>query len=234
MAHDLTGVPHEHLPLALADIHASTGLGDVVEVRLPASCGAALAADLLVGAGLERCRHSPRATTPDRLVARRVESLPDTIGPGMRMLVCGLNPSPAAAEAGVGFFRAGNRFWPAALAARLVTRDRDPFHALTVHGIGMTDLVKRTTARADELSVDEYQAGVARLDRLCTWLQPAVVCLVGLAGWRAAADRRALAGQQPATLGGRPVYVMPSTSGLNASSSLADLTEHLEAAAALV
>jgi hypothetical protein len=56
---------------------------------------------------------------------------------------------------------------------------------------------------------------------------------VGLAGWRAAADRHAVAGVSGRTLGGRPVYVMPNTSGINASSTLADLTEHLRAAAEL-
>ncbi len=150
----------------------------------------------------------------------------------MALLVCGLNPSPAAADGGVGFARPGNRFWPAALAAGLVSRDRDPDHALTGHGVGMTDIVKRTTRRADELHTEEYVAGLGRLERLVTWLAPNTVCFVGLAGWRAARDRRAGAGWQPERLGGARVYVMPSTSGLNASSGLADLTAHLAAAAA--
>lgn len=165
--------------------------------------------------------------------AHRAHSISDTVANGMRVLICGLNPSPAAADAGVGFFRAGNRFWPAALAAGLVTRDRDPLHALTHHGVGMTDLVKRTTRRADELSRDEYVDGVARLERLCGWLRPGAVCLVGLAGWRTAVDRRASAGWQDRRLGDSPVYVMPSTSGLNATSSLDDLVGHLRLATGL-
>ena len=64
--------------------------------------------------------------------------------------------------------------------------------------------------------------------RVLTWL----VCFVGLAGWRAAADRKAKPGWQERTLGDAPVYLMPSTSGLNAHSSLDDLTGHLRAAAA--
>jgi TDG/mug DNA glycosylase family protein len=146
-------------------------------------------------------------------------------------LICGLNPSLHAADMGVGFGRPGNRFWPAALAAGLVSVDRDPTHALEHHGIGMTDLVKRATRRADELDRVDYQEGVARLGRLCGELVPAAVCMVGLAGWRAAVDRTAVAGWQPTDLGGRPVYVMPSTSGLNAHSRLDDLTEHLLIAA---
>jgi len=164
---------------------------------------------------------------------RRDRTLPDTVGPGMRLLVCGLNPSVLSADIGVGFARPGNRYWPAALAAGLVSRDRDTRHALVHHGIGMTDLVKRATPRADALTTDEYRDGVGRVGRLVEWLQPGAVVMVGLAGWRATVDRKAVAGLQDEPFGGRPVYVMPSTSGLNASSRLEDLTAHLAAAATL-
>jgi double-stranded uracil-DNA glycosylase len=162
--------------------------------------------------------------------ARRARSLPDTVGPGMTMLVCGLNPSLYAADAGIGFARPGNRFWRAARTAGLVTADRDPDLALRRDGVGMTDLVKRATIAANELTTDEYRAGLVRVTHLVDWLRPGVVCFVGLAGWRAAVDRHAAAGPQPADLAGVPVYVMPSTSGLNASSSPTDLTTHLRAA----
>src|SRR5690606_33071206 len=108
----------------------------------------------------------------------------------------GLNPSQYAADAGVGFARPGNRFWPAMLAAGLVRRDRDPVHALRASGVGMTDLVKRATARVDELTTAEYAEGLARVERLVAWLQPGAVVMVGLAGWRAAVDRRAVVGVQ--------------------------------------
>ena len=65
---------------------------------------------------------------------------------------------------------------------------------------------------------------------LVEWLRPVVVLFVGLAGWRAAVDRRAQPGMQPALFGGSPAYVMPSTSGLNAHCRLADLTAHMVAA----
>jgi TDG/mug DNA glycosylase family protein len=167
------------------------------------------------------------------LLATRARTLPDTVGPGMRLLLCGLNPSVYAADAGAGFARPGNRFWPAARAAGIATRDRDPRHALTAHGIGMTDLVKRATARADELSPAEYRAGADRVERLVEWLQPGAVCFVGLGGFRAARDRRAVAGVQPAPFGGVPAYVMPNPSGLNAHARPADLAEHLRAATRL-
>lgn len=148
----------------------------------------------------------------------------------MRLLVCGLNPSLHAAKAGVGYVTPGNRFWPAALAAGLVTADRDPRHALEVDGVGFTDLVARASPRADRLTAAEYGSGVDRLDRLCRRWQPGAVCIVGLAGWRKAVDRTAVAGPQEPRLGGRPVYLMPSTSGLNAATGLDALIAHLRAA----
>jgi TDG/mug DNA glycosylase family protein len=149
----------------------------------------------------------------------------------MRLLVCGLNPSVYSADAGLGFARPGNRFWPAMLAAGLAARDRDPGDLLRSHAIGLTDLVKRATRAAAELTTGEYREGLARVTRLVAWLRPGAVCFVGLDGWRRAVYRRAVAGPQPRDLDGVPVFVMPSTSGLNAHSRLDDLTGHLVAAA---
>lgn len=166
------------------------------------------------------------------ITATALRALPDHVGAGMRLLCCGLNPSLHAADAGVGYVTGSNRFWRAMATAGLATRDRDPRHLLHHDRIGMTDLVKRATARADELKAAEYRVGVERLDALCDWLRPAAVAVVGLAGWRAAVDRKAAVGWQPRTLGPSPVYVLPSTSGLNAGTSLDDLVGHLLAAAA--
>jgi TDG/mug DNA glycosylase family protein len=193
--------------------------------------------DVVEGAGFAIERFEQVEGWDDRwpainISARRALTLPDIVGPGMQLLICGLNPSVYSAETLVGFGRPGNRFWPAALGAGLVSVDRDPGHALTHHGVGMTDLVKRATPRADQLTADEYRAGLARVERLCAWLRPRAVCFVGLAGWRAAADPKASAGWQERSLGPSAVYVMPSTSGLNAHARLEDLTDHLRAAAA--
>jgi TDG/mug DNA glycosylase family protein len=161
------------------------------------------------------------------IAATRLRTLPDTVGPEMRTLLVGLNPSELSADRGVPFARAGNRFWPAALAAGLVTRDRDPDHALRADGVGMTDLVKRATARANQLTADEYRAGAARVEALVEWLEPGSVCFVGLSGYRIAVDRAATTGWQPRPFGGRPAYVMPNPSGINAHATPAMLAEHL-------
>jgi TDG/mug DNA glycosylase family protein len=245
------------VPLALADLHGALQLGAPVEItffggevegrdvfprddfpgRWFSTWSAARLHDVVVGAGFELDElDEQRDSHGDVLFtvrARRARTLPDLVQAGLRLLVCGLNPSLHAADAGIGYVTPGNRFWPAALEAGLVTRDRDPWHALRTHEVGMTDVVKRATPRADELTTAEHRAGMERLERLCAWLQPAAICFVGLAGWRAAVDRRAQAGPQERLVGGRPAYVMPSTSGLNAATPLAALVDHLRAAAAL-
>ncbi|MDA3039632.1 MAG: mismatch-specific DNA-glycosylase, partial [Actinomycetota bacterium] len=147
---------------------------------------------------------------------------------GMKVLACGLNPSPHAATAGIPFSRNGNRFWPAALRAGLVQRDRDQYEALTADRIGFTDLVKRTTRRADEVTPSEFRSGVVRLERLVRWLRPASILMVGLTGWRQGLGPSAVAGWQGSPLGGTPVYLMPNTSGLNARESLDSLTDHVQ------
>lgn len=242
----------ERLPMALADLHRSLAVGAPVDLtvfggsgvhrldddRLFAHWTPEALADLAVGAGFDevelRLEPGAEQAYPHLFLrARRARTLADTVGAGMRVLVCGLNPSVYAADAGVAFARPGNRFWPAAVKAGLVTDGLDPVQALRVDGVGMTDLVKRASPGAAELTTEEFRAGLARLERLCSWLQPGLVCFVGLAGWRAAVDRAAVAGTQEGRLGGVPVYLAPSTSGRNASSRLDDLVEHLRVAAAM-
>jgi TDG/mug DNA glycosylase family protein len=245
-------IPKVDLPRALADLHRVVDVGAPIDLTMEFGTregadeddtdfpGRFFALwepeplrDVVVGAGfaVDVCEHDGGEWIEVR--ATRLRTLPDFVGPGMRLLVVGLNPSEYSADRGFGFARPGNRFWPAAFAAGVVTRTHDPLHALCVDGVGMTDLVKRATPRADGLTTSEYRDGLARVERLVAWLQPRAVCFAGLAGWRAAADRKAVAGVQPHTLGGRPVYVMPNPSGINAHATVATLGDHLRAALAL-
>lgn len=243
-------VPAVRLPMALADLHRATAVGGAIYLdvrrgddegmhsvgdfppRFYSGWQADSLRDVVEGAGFAVDDVEVEEEWV-RVWGRRTRTLSDTVGPGMRLLVCGLNPSIYAADAGVGYARPGNRFWPAARAAGLARLDRDPVDALARYGVGMTDLVKRATTGAAELSVAEYREGSARVGRLVRWLRPGAVCFVGLAGWRAAVDRHARPGEQPGGFGGVPAYVMPSTSGANARTPLQDLAGHLRAAAAL-
>ena len=236
-------VDAERVPLALADLHHAVTPGGQVHVsvildRAASATGDAFGGrffsywapgrfhDVFEGAGFAIDEFTVDGTW---LVARgtRARTLPDIVGASMRVLIVGLNPSEYAADAGVGFARPGNRFWPAALAAGLVSRPRDARHALLHHGVGMTDLVKRASPRADAITREEYRAGARRVERLVSWLSPRAVCMVGLTGWRHAVDRNATPGWQAQPFGGRPVYVMPNTSGLNARAPLAECATHL-------
>ncbi len=169
-------------------------------------------------------------TTGQRDTARDggdLRPLANVVGPGMRLLLVGLNPSPTSAATGVAFAHKGNRFWPAALQAGIVTSDRDPLDALETHGVGFTDLVERVTARANELAAHEYITGAARLHDLLVDANPKAVCFVGLTGYRIAIDKHATVGWQPLPFAGVATYVMPNPSGLNARTNVADLAAHL-------
>jgi TDG/mug DNA glycosylase family protein len=241
-------VPKVRLPMALAHLHRALAVEAPVEIttlvgddegplsdddlpgRFFARWSPERFAQVVTGAGFD-VERTEVVGDAAWVRARRARTLPDFVGPGIRLLVCGLYPSLVAADAGYGYAGATNRFWPAALAAGLVSRARDPFHALAVDRVGMTDLVKRATPRADLLRASEYTGGVHRVRALVEWLRPGAVVFVGLAGWRAAVDRNARPGLQPDGFAGVPAYVMPSTSGLNARTSLAELVDHLRRAA---
>jgi len=221
------------LPATLARLQLATPVGEVVSCSAGVPPAGVPPLEELVAAAGFAVERAGRRRGGSVVEARRDRTLPDFVGAGMRMLVCGLNPSLVAADAGFGYAGVTNRFWSVAVSAGVVTRPRDPLAALAEDGVGMTDLVKRATPNADGLTAAEYGAGAERVARLAGWLQPGVVVFVGLAGWRAAMDRRAVPGPQPAPFGGAPAYVMPSTSGRNARTSPAVLAAHLREALAL-
>jgi double-stranded uracil-DNA glycosylase len=155
----------------------------------------------------------------------RRSELGPILGPGLRVLFVGINPSLRSAQVGHHFARPGNRFWPTLHAAgftpRLLRPDED--HELPAHGIGVTNLASRPTRAADELTRDELRAGAAELERTVRRDPPRLVAMVGLTAYRLAFARPwASMGLQGEEVGGRPVWVLPNPSGLNAHYKPAD------------
>ncbi len=146
-------------------------------------------------------------------------TVPDVTRPGIGVLLVGINPSLWSGWVGHHFARPGNRLWRTLHEAGLTPRLLRPEETdvLLACGIGVTNVVARATARADELSPDELRAGVPRLRRLCAEVRPGVVAFLGISAYRIALDRpRASVGRQDEPLGGCPVWVLPNPSGLNA------------------
>ena len=177
-------------------------------------------------------RPSPgRPATAD--LARHVgEVVPDLLPAHLRLLLVGINPSPWTAATGAHFARPGNRFY-LALAAGGITpyvvdaaagyRPAD-LDLLTGLGIGITNLVPRATARADELTRDELAQAPARLEAVVHAHRPRVVAFLGVTSYRSAFGRpRARAGRQPEPRWGAIEFVLPNPSGLNAHETVASL-----------
>src|SRR2546423_4361699 len=107
----------------------------------------------------------PVPPTPAELAAARDAILPDVLAPDLDVVFCGINPGLYSAATGHHFARPGNRFWPALHRARFTPRLLRPAEQelLLTYGQGVTNLVARATARADELTAEEFVAGAAIL-----------------------------------------------------------------------
>lgn len=147
-------------------------------------------------------------------------SIPDVLAPSLGVLFCGINPSLWSAATGHHFARPGNRFWPAlhlsGFTPRLLRPDEQG--ELPAYGLGVTNLVSRATARADELTADEMRAGRRTLERKVRRRRIGWLAVVGVTAYRVAfAERDAAVGEQSRRVGRTRVWVLPNPSGINAS-----------------
>jgi TDG/mug DNA glycosylase family protein len=89
---------------------------------------------------------------------------------------------------------------------------------------GITNLVDRATARADEIPDDEMRLGARRLRAKLLRHRPRHLAVLGIGAFRAAFGHPGAAwGLQPEPLGTTRVWVLPNPSGLNASFQVPDL-----------
>ncbi len=218
---------------------------DAVRVNEPADPAFALAVRRAAERGVEvaagRCRVEREGMRWLSLVPLErfrpglpVSPLPDYVRPGLRLLVVGTSPSPYSAWYGMYFARPGNRFWPAARAAGLVPAAAGPGDELYLcreQGIGFTDVIKRPHARVAEIGPREWEEGATRLRGLVRRYRPGAVCFVGLAGARAVLGPDVVPGPWPAGLEGAPAFVLPSTSGRQATYGAGEIRRWLGALA---
>jgi double-stranded uracil-DNA glycosylase len=172
--------------------------------------------------------------TQAELQSYRNASVPDLVGPGLKLLFVGINPGLWTAATQTHFAHPGNRFYPALRLAGIVDRDLDRGQPMTDQdrgyfvdrGIGITNLVNRATARAGELAPVELRGGRIRLEEFVARHQPLVVAVAGVTAYRVAfAAPKAKEGEQAERLIGARVWVVPNPSGLNAHETITSLAE---------
>ncbi|HYY60070.1 MAG TPA: G/U mismatch-specific DNA glycosylase [Burkholderiales bacterium] len=171
-------------------------------------------------AATSSARHKPTAA---QLVAAKGKGIRDVVAPRLRVLFVGINPGLYTAATGHHFARPGNRFWPALHAAGFSERLLHPSEQreLLKEGYGITNLVNRATATADEIEPAEFIAGRARLAAKVRRLRPQVVAFLGVGAYcHAFGLPRAPIGEQPLRFEGACVWVLPNPSGLNANYQL--------------
>lgn len=150
----------------------------------------------------------------------------DVIAPHLRVLFCGINPGLYTAAVGHHFARPGNRFWPALYAAGFTDRLVSPFdeRELLESGYGITNVVMRATATADQLTREELRAGGKQLAAKVRRYKPAFLAVLGIGAYRAGWELpNAIIGRQEEPLGETVVWVLPNPSGLNAHYQAKDL-----------
>jgi TDG/mug DNA glycosylase family protein len=173
-------------------------------------------------------KNVPSHRRPSRaeIAAAAGKTLPDVIAADLKVLFCGINPGLYTAAIGHHFGRPGNRFWPALYSGGFTDRLLSPYEEqeLLTRGYGITNIVARASARADELTEEELRAGAKILERKVMRYGPECIAFLGVMAYRAAFQRpRAALGMQPEKLAEAKLWVLPSPSGLNAHHSATDL-----------
>ncbi len=161
--------------------------------------------------------------SPADLAAAQDRTIPDLIGPGLRVLFCGINPGLWSGATGHHFARPGNRFWPALHRSGFTPRVMQPGEQqeLLDLGLGITNVAARTTAKAEQLTADELRAGGRALVERVEQYQPRMLAVLGIGAYRTAFGRpRTTVGPQPERIGETELWVLPNPSGLNAHYTL--------------
>jgi TDG/mug DNA glycosylase family protein len=167
----------------------------------------------------------PMGFTRAELESFRDATVPDLVGPGLKLLFVGINPGLWTAATQTHFAHPGNRFYPALRRAGIIERDIDRGTGMSdddrahliARGVGISNLVHRATSKASELTATELRDGGEQLRALVRELAPKVVAVAGVTAYRAAFGvKAAQPGRQPDPFEGAVLWVVPNPSGLNA------------------
>lgn len=166
--------------------------------------------------------------TKEELQAAVGKTINDVIAPNLRVLFCGINPGLWSGATGHHFAKPGNRFWKvlhlSGFSERLLSPHEE--HELLNHGYGITNVVRRTSARADELSNEEIIAGSKNLIEKVLRFEPQILAVLGIGTYRIAFNHpKAKLGLQSETIGETRIWLLPNPSGLNAHYQLNDFVE---------
>lgn len=166
--------------------------------------------------------------TRQEIQAAAGKSVADVIAPNLKVLFCGINPGLYTAAIGHHFGRPGNRFWPSLYLSGFTGRQLSPYEELELlpRGYGITNLVNKATATADELTNDELIQGGLRLQEKVLAFRPDYLAVLGIGAYRKAFQRpKASLGLQEEKIGPTRLWVLPNPSGLNAHFQLEDLAD---------
>ena len=146
-------------------------------------------------------------------------AVPDVLGPGLRVIFCGINPGYASAAAGAHFANPRNDFWRLLHETGFTPRLLEPSeqHSLLTLGIGLTNAARRTTRGSSDLRAADFAGARDRLEALAAEIRPHMIAFVGKAAYHGAFRERPEHGLQERKLGDASLFVLPSTSPANAA-----------------
>ena len=148
-----------------------------------------------------------------------MSAVPDVLGPGVRVVFCGINPGYASAAAGAHFANPRNDFWRLLHETGFTPRLLEPSeqHSLLTLGIGLTNAARRTTRGSSDLRAADFAGARDRLEALAAEIRPHMIAFVGKAAYQGVFRERPEHGLQERTLGDAALFVLPSTSPANAA-----------------
>ena len=151
--------------------------------------------------------------------SRTKGAVPDVLGPGLRVVFCGINPGRASAAAGAAFANPRNDFWRLLHAAAFTPRVLEPTeqHDLLAFGIGLTNAARRTTRGSSDLRAADFAGARERLEILVADVAPRAIAFVGKTAYQGVFRERPEHGLQERRLGDTALFVLPSTSPANAA-----------------